>query len=355
LVTAITLIGAIGVTISCSDLDSHLSVIDASPNAYPGNGFGGYILPVSTVTSVSAKILVPVVVPHTRPGWAGTWIAVEGPQSNFIQIGINEESIGGTGRFEAFWSDTAKRYEAQNLGSVAAAQVIDTSLTFTATGWEMKLRDENGSLLFKKTIAYGGDLRFDAAEWIEEDPPPTLVSSVDTPFPEMTPNRFSDLKENGLTPQLTLKDALALIPSKGSIQVPTALRHDSFTFVAPYGQGLTYLEDVRSVDSALSSFDVAIHYWKSTTTLRQKKSVDVLATSLNAFATNISKERWPASSQTAVTAELREVSVLVTDLNNWSNDGLKIGSPTWKIFNSGRDSFVNHSHAVRRTLQLPYE
>jgi hypothetical protein len=169
----------------------------------------------------------------------------------------------------------------------------------------------------------------------------------------MTPNRFSDLKDNGRIPRLTLKDALALIPSNGSAQVPTALRHDSFTFVAPEGPALLYLNDVKAIDAAFSSFDVAIYDWGSITLSKRMTNVKVFTDALNSFATSISSQSWPSSSQKAIRVELREVRVLEKELHEWSNGSLTLQSPIWRSFVANRVTFHNLSDDVRASLRLP--
>jgi hypothetical protein len=324
-----------------------------SKTTYPSTGFGGYSWK-GDVREISATWLVPKISVHSHEGYAGTWIGVEGPNNLFIQIGtLEERQYNGHDRYEAFWSDTPFQFHAQNLGPTRAGQHISASLTQTARGWTLTLSNASKSLEVNKKISYGANKEFTVGKWIQEDPAPSSLAAVDSPYPLLTPVRFRELQVNSHTPKLGLSNGEVLMPFNAAIQVPTIPRRDSFTFTKPKDAALQYLKDASGLDAAVSVFDVQFTEWRSSTRQLKSSVVKYYSSAFIKLATTLDSQTWPQKSQQPVAKLATTARKLSAELLRWSRSNFATTSLTWTHFTATDDLLPILGDRVRVSLQLP--
>ena len=209
------------------------SVVNFSPSTVldpqqPQLGrFAGYIW-YGDVTQVSASWRVPKLVPTTPDGSASTWIGVQGPGKNtFFQIGVTEESYGGTAFYQAFWSDPAAHFHAQELYvAVSAGDEIQARIARVNGTWEASLADVTDSQSGNAPTNTAEFANVQMAEWVQEDP--TLPRGA-APYPELTPSTIQNVMVNAAQPSYSsLQPQVMVLPHHVRVE-PGPLVDDSFT------------------------------------------------------------------------------------------------------------------------------
>jgi len=189
--------------------------------------FAGYIW-YGNVTQISATWRVPSLAPTTPDGSASTWIGVQGPGRNtFYQIGVTEESYGGTALYQAFWSDPAEHFHAQYiLVSVAAGDEIQARIALLDGTWQASLADVTDSQSGNAPTNTAQFSNVQMAEWVQEDP--TLPTGA-APYPELTPSTIRHVMVNSAQPAYSsLQPQVMVLPHHVRIE-PGPLVNDQFT------------------------------------------------------------------------------------------------------------------------------
>ncbi len=102
---------------------------------------------------------------------------------------------------------------------------------------------------------------YDQAEWIQEDPPPSLLASQDEPFPLLSRIRFTNVVVDKSIPHLVFSDAQALASISGRSLVPTRVAADSFSFAPATGIAQQYLSEALKYDDAAVRYETATRSW----------------------------------------------------------------------------------------------
>src|SRR5580700_6971360 len=236
--------GAIAVAVLALIVSTQLSASRrnakiAAPGAVivaPITGFGGYNW-YGKVSNISAQWRVPAISSSSKAGYASTWIGVQNEVNNqFVQIGVTENYYGdGPVQYQAFWSDLAEGFSPQNFGDVSPGDLVSVSMVRSNRGWALDFVDKSRHLKGKRFVKLSQSVPFTQGEWIQEDPSPSTNTAQDLPYPHISNVAFQGLRVNGVAPKLNTSDGQVLIASDGTIRVPSAFRHDSFSLTAPTG------------------------------------------------------------------------------------------------------------------------
>jgi Peptidase A4 family len=322
---------------------------------FPATGFGGYSV-TGTVHAISASWRVPKILRGSKFGIAATWIGVQNASRDFIQIGVNELSYSaGRAGYELFWSDTAKNFHPQSLGSVSGGQLLNVSMTQDKSGWRLRLRSGTKKLyeLISKQIDYDPGAAFTRSEWIQENPAPSMIAARDSPYPKIANATFQDVKVNGRVPHLTLSDGQVLIASNGAIRVPTSFQNDSFSFYAPTGPAKQYLGDARRLDAGASEFDAAEVTWSSTSVPARRHDVNDFIDDLELNVTLFGSQNWPSAAR----APIKELDALtkqqITLFETWSRTSMRMSSPIYLKYLAKLPEHDLLVDQIRGSLGLP--
>jgi hypothetical protein len=321
---------------------------------FPSTGFGGYSL-TGKVREIGASWKVPEILSSSKPGVASTWIGAQTSTNNdFIQIGVNEFAFkSGAPAYQLFWSDTAENFHPQNLGDVHAGELIEVSMTKDSTGWRLQAHNPSKSLLVSKQINYAASVSFTVAEWIQENPAPAMVSARDTPYPNIDNVTFQKLKVNSRSPRLHRSDGQVLIASSGAIRVPTLVRHDSFTFLAPKGAARQYLTDARRLDAGVSIFDAAEVRWSTTSTKDRRQDVLALIKILKKNVGVFESQSWPKATRAPLSKLDTLTTSQISEFQAWSRTAMSLDGQDYTKFMAELPEHDQLVDQIRASLDLP--
>ena len=320
----------------------------------PITGFGGYNW-YGKVSDISAQWRVPTISSTSRAGYASTWIGVQNEVNNqFVQIGVTENDYGdGPDQYEAFWSDLAVGFSPQNFGAVSAGDQVSVSMIRKRRGWALKFDDTTGHLHGKRFVKLSKGVPFTQGEWIQEDPSPSTVSAQDLPYPQISNVAFQNLRVNGDAPKLNMSDGQVLIASGGTIRVPSRYHDDSFGLTAPTGVPRQYLSDERSLDSALSQFNLELTSSKTASVSKETAVALSLSRALKSDVQSLSSQTWPASSRVAIRRLVQSDRKQLSDITSWSEDDYRTQGPAFTTFQQQFNRSSNLVDVLRTTLRLP--
>jgi Peptidase A4 family len=328
--------------------------LDGPTYLFPATGFGGYQWE-GRVHYLEAQWRVPKVSATSPVGAAATWIGAQNTTGNdFIQIGVEEIAENkGQITYRAFWSDTTVKFAPQFMGVVSPGELLFATMVRDSNGWLVSLRNTSGGFDVYKEISYEAGARFTIAEWIQENPASTSLSSRDVPYPIMTNVEFQNLQVNGKSPQLNLNDGLVLMASTGEIRVPTAIHNDAFTFTAPRGAQDQYLEDARTLDAGGSRFDAEAVTWQTTPLNVRITDVNDAINVIQVSKRTLQAQTWPSSTQALISKLVQMIEREISGLRAWSKAGLRLNTPAFLAYVSVARSEEKTADLVRASLKLP--
>ncbi len=304
-----------------------------STASYPATGFGGYRT-TTKVAAISARWTVPAIAPRSPAGFAATWIGAQGSASAgpFIQVGTIEfKQPGDAPMYLLFWSDVQVGFAAQPMGGVAPGDVIDVSMRrLGSRGWRLAVRDETNGAVASKSLSYGRGQTFNQAEWLQEDPAPAQVTSVDLPYPRLSTVTFSRLMVNGAPPSLARGDGQTLMTLRGGTFVPTAVSSDSFSLLRPTGVPARYLSYAGSLDRVLSTFEAGLALWPRLPATLRRKVASGLVRAFGMSRRRFEAFDWSPAAQGAIAALIHQNHVAEVALQRWIASGMAIGSPSYE-------------------------
>ncbi len=324
----------------------------SSADVYPETGFGGYHW-VGTLSETSAAWHVPAISDTSTPGDAAIWIGIQSVSGNneFVQVGIIvTRTASGLDRYRAFWSDVAHHYLPQDLGTVAAGDLVSARIFQAGERWTVAFTDHTRTM--SRSVATKDAVRRTAigAEWILEDPSPTSSSAVDFPFPQISPPVFTQLDVDGAAPPLTAADGQVLMTPNGIRLVPTAVQAASFTFYQPTGAALAYLNLAFSFDRAFTEIDVQRQTWSRQTLTQRQVDILGLAQTVQSNLQGFESTEWPAQAQPAMAAFKAQLLKVSTDIDNW-NAG--VSGTTFPVSYQEQLAFHAAAQQAREALGLP--
>ncbi|NNN20642.1 MAG: hypothetical protein HKL80_01390 [Acidimicrobiales bacterium] len=349
--------------LSCVTFISGIVVIEIWPEyrelpqatgVFPNTGFGGYRI-YENVNSISAQWKVPEISSGTPNSLAATWIGAQGKSSpiQFIQIGTNEavDASGGI-YYEAFWADTATSFYPRDIMNIEAGDSIFVKMVRTGSGWLLTFQDNNTGVSEPIQVPFGAGEQFTEGEWIQEDPPPSLSSPTDVPYPVMPQPTFEKLAINGSPPSLSRQNAQVLETFGGSFFVPTTFRNDSFGFTLPTGTALEYLRLSWAFNSDQSRYLYETQSWNSLSFKDRSREVNTLKNAFLQFASGLTKGNWPKATEQYIAPAAQRSITISNDLIVWEKAGFPATGSTYLKLKSDQD---NNSVTIklRATLDLP--
>ena len=281
----------------------------------PFTGFGGYNW-FGTTTSISGQWVVPTILNGKGGMSASTWIGAQSASDNaFVQIGtIEDRFAAGPPQYEAFWSDTALRFEAQPIRAVRAKDSVSASMVELSTGWVLHIADltENWTQNIRTTFA--DHTHFAEGQWLQEDPPPSLNSALDLPYPVTTLVQFTDVEVDGHIPTLPYDNAQALSGNGGVFLVPTVFTDDGFALPPAQGAAKQYLGDAARFDTRLYQLDIALAADHSSLSDGQRRhELAQVVNVVSGFNTDVLHQSWPASAETDIQQLVRAGAQVADD------------------------------------------
>jgi hypothetical protein len=292
---------------------------------------------------------------HSYQGDAATWIGAQNERNDvFIQLGILENaSKYSPDSYTAFWSDTAKGFRPQFLGTLSAGDQISVDMTRTTKGWTVKFVDKAAKLSAVRQIDYGAGKVFNVGEWIQEDPAPGNITAVDLTYPNVANVKIDRVRINGHAPDLRRRDAQVLIAKGGIIRVPTKFHSDSFSFKKPTGVQDQYLTDASKFDVGVNLFDAHYARWGTTSTAGKKRAVQEYVDALKSNAKVFTSQTWPTRAAADVTKLGVNIGQVESDLHNWLIAGAKNSGNAYDQL--GNDEGVHNTlvNAIRASIGLP--
>lgn len=334
-------------------------VAGASPRKIPVTvapitGFGGYTSS-GNVDSIAAQWRVPTVSSGSPVGMAATWIGAqntEGP--GFIQVGTTETANrDGVAGYEVFWSDDTLGYHPKYFGRSEGGDLLSVSMRRVSSGWKLAVHDETSGAFFAKTVGYDPGVRLVQGEWVQEDPVSSDVTARDSPYPRTSTVGFEDVKLNGATPDLRLKDGQTLVTSDNEFLVPTPFSDDGFRLLPAQGFARQYLLDATPFNWAADAFNVEWSSWSSDKARTRLVYAQRLITALDNFAGAIKRGQWPATARSAMLRVVRVADAGVVTLASWARVGAPLHGNAYRAERTSDQLLVTVTKAARATLGLP--
>jgi hypothetical protein len=201
----------------------------------PFGAFAGYAWE-GTVRLVGASFTVPRIASGSPLSEAATWIGAQGqgPPARFVQIGALESRFWSSKQqknvdlYFAFWSDTARRFDAQPLFAVKPGDTLAASLTLVGRRWTLAITDNASGKKARFSVAGQAQAPFYQAEWTQEDPG---NPNNHARYPQMAAPVFQHLTINSTEPapaEAALYSQWMSVNGSKNL-APTALHNDSFT------------------------------------------------------------------------------------------------------------------------------
>lgn len=294
----------------------------------PPTGFGGYRWDRGSVHEISAEWRVPAITSSRIYAGEATWIGAQGvsPDLPFIQLGTTGISYPGSNKgtqngYVVFWSDTARDFHIIPIvGLKFPGNLFRFEMLRNAVGWQLSVKDLTDDWHKTIEVRYGDGDPFTQGEWTQEDP--SNGQGSDVTYADTSKVSFQNLRINGAKPTLRYEDEGALSTSDGVYLVPTPVRHDAFTMVAPQGAALQYLADAQRFDSAANP--LIDHLFSMFASKRRPTSADVGIVSQVAFLYGASahidtSQTWPASARSADARLAGEAMKLSSRLLEWAD------------------------------------
>ncbi len=329
-------------------LAGHNSIIRrhvAAPFFFPPTGFGGYNWVGAGVNQISARWSVPSVSTQLQWAYASTWIGIQQLSAQgFIQVGTTESAYGPkSSTATIFWSDTQNGFHPQTLTAVNHGDVIAASMVRRSGGWELGVRDMTTKTAYSVVVPDNAHTTFNVAEYTQEDPPPSLVSSGDLPYPTTSTVTFDHLLVNGRAQTLVRAEGTVLMSPNGIDLVPTPEADDGFSLVPAQGEAAQYLRVASRFDTVSLKFSYDLSRWQRVTLGQRQAAVDALMTGL--ADTTRTVESLSAPSASAKTDFVALTDSLERELTLWRAQGLSQSDTAYRSV-----AKVSHSVAYERAV-----
>jgi hypothetical protein len=197
--------------------------------------FAGYTERLPNVGMIQGSWRVPRISLTSHPGYGSTWVGAQQPSDAedppFIQVGSTYwRDSQDYDHYEAFWSDTTKRFRPTTICRVNPGDRITATLAREPQAWRISIIDH--TLHTRRTIITSEETRagpLELAEWLQEDPAtrPGINVTTHEPYAHTNTIRFSHLNADWApTPADALFPQAIKLP--GAAIVPTPVAHGSF-------------------------------------------------------------------------------------------------------------------------------
>jgi hypothetical protein len=332
------------------DNGSHGVHVPVTGLVAPESGFGGYVKK-APVSSISAEWRVPTISRRSTKGSASTWIGAQGPDSAFIQVGTVENTEKGNagGQYQVFWSDTVENFHPHIVMTVSAGDLIGASMVHLGTKWHIQVEDLTTRDVGPVLIGYSNKLRFNAGEWIQEDPVDDPTSGFDAPYPSLSNVSFQKMRLNERAPHLDFDDASALSTSASRSYIPSTIDDDGFVLQRAVGAKLQYLSDVYQLNLGLNYLSGEVSNGKRPSAY----AFNNLSEQFSAIDSKVLNQHWP-SDVSKLIVRFRTLNVRAEQgLKAWQQGSTSDQSQLKKNYFVDVKAVADVSHIVRTRLGLP--
>jgi hypothetical protein len=192
--------------------------------------WAGYVMKgaAGSFQAVSAEWTVPTLNCESTPdGYTSDWVGVDGTEgslSDLFQTGTEPGCVDGKLVDEAWWTDQALNWVPQDLFSVAGGNEIRAEVSIVGSGqWEYYIADLTTGQSSEHVEGYSGPAA--SAEWIAEDPPPSVGASPGTlaNFGSVTFTDLGLLTPSGSWSDPPYSNAYDVVSSTGVVEEQTSL------------------------------------------------------------------------------------------------------------------------------------
>ncbi len=319
----------------------------------PFLGFGGFQISKAT-SEIGATWKTPLIWRESKAGSAATWIGVQGPHGVFLQVGTTEEQAAfGGDLYQVFWSDTSLNDTPQPLGEIPASDEVSAVLKQHGLFWQVIVRDRAGAIHINRRIEYGGEVRCNVGEWIQESVSSAVTGMPTIPYPTMSSPRFGRLTLNGQTPKLTLSDGLVLETAAGQYRVPSRYQGGGFRLGVPSADQKAVLRAQTIVSDGAAPFGEQLTHWTELTPRERIVAARAYAKALRKSESVLAAGVLDSRVRSSLGAYLAISAAEVSGLDRWTgslSEESKLAKGSWLVDELRRQSEMN---VVRELASLP--
>lgn len=207
--------------------------LQATRNAgWQSENWSGYAITGGTYTRVTGNWTVPTVTPSSTDAYSSSWVGIDGyNDSDLIQTGTEQDSIGGRAEYQAWWEILPAAETPISSITVSPGDTIQASISQGAGGrWTISIQDLTSAQTFTTQQSYSGPLS--SAEWIEEAP---QVNGSISPMADYGESTFVPETVNGGNPGFTPADAGVLVQNNVQVSTPSNPDVETDGFNVAYG------------------------------------------------------------------------------------------------------------------------
>jgi len=200
-----------------SNARSHL--VSHNKNSYQSTNWSGYVQ-TGTFTSATATWNVPTVTTSSTDKYGSDWVGIDGfNNSDLIQTGTEEDTVGGSAEYYAWWEILPASETVITSLTVHAGDSITGTITKGSSGkWTITLKDNTTGKSFSTSKSYSGPGT--SVDYIQEAV--DVNGSISVP-PKLSKASFSGLTANGANPELTSSGEILLVQSGTTYYTPSSV------------------------------------------------------------------------------------------------------------------------------------
>ncbi|MGH2832772.1 MAG: G1 family glutamic endopeptidase [Solirubrobacteraceae bacterium] len=348
---------AVVVTLAFAVLSlSHHGHVSRQTDA-PFGGYAGYVW-YGHVLSVRGAWQVPAIIDTSRPGFATSWVGVQGTGSRapFIQVGTAE--LRGYSpehtiedRYWAFWSDTAQNYHPQYLFEANPGDRLSATVALSGGSWTLTISDStNHKTATRRTGEDHAPLNL--AQWTQED----AVTSTGAryAYPSLTTVSFASLLVNATVPRYASLYS-TWMSIDGRYLAPSPL-HDGAFYLKPatLTRAGKYALSLVANSPDDHQFGYELERWTATTPKKIiETSISRLTATLSAQARALRAASLPPSVKRTAVALVRQLATVIAQATPPSHISPNT-LDTWRNRLTYAASEARYTeHLFRRSLRLP--
>jgi hypothetical protein len=199
----------------------------------------------------------------------------------------------------------------------------------------------------------GGADDYNQGSWVQEDPGLNLVAPRDVSYPDISNVTFRRVRVNAKVPRFTTSDGGELLATRGITRTPTKLVHDSFTFTAPKGTTLRFLNDERGLDGAWARYQSDLDTWTSASMQVRRRDMEVVANMSEVSLHEFSDQPWPKRDRKSISHLERDVQHLITYFRTWAAPSQKGLRARYESVDANWTRVTSAQNKVRSLFTVP--
>jgi len=210
------------------------AVAGAGAPGWRSRNWSGYAVTRSGITSVTGHWNVPQVLSTAKSGaqFSSDWVGIDGfDNSDLIQAGTEEDWIGGSAYYSAWWEILPSPETPIASMTVRPGDAMSVAISQGAHAlWTITMTDASDGQSFTTHQSYAGPGR--SAEWVHEAP--SIGSHIAT-LTDDSPVSFDLGTIDGASPGLVTAGGGAMVKGKKVISIPSAPDADGDGFTVAFG------------------------------------------------------------------------------------------------------------------------